>query len=175
MTDPNEPDLKISKDDELWAALARVADQAAAKTAMPLVVPVREIMAAVHAVYDDVPRVPAVNPELLKGRMAWSAPQEYVPHKVPDGLPDYIALFVADRLVHIDACPNGDHSQAVCVALPPAMARDFFLNGLAACLLAEQQERARLAEMAKQPLDLSAIPEEVFKQGELAAEKIKED
>lgn len=53
------------------------------------------------------------------------------------------------------------------VELPPGAARDFFLNGLAACLLAERHERVRLAEMAKQPLDLEAIPAEVLRQGKI--------
>lgn len=165
-----DPATMLSLDDQLWTALTGVADRVAARNAIPLVVPVKEIMAAVHAVYADVPRIPAPDPKLSTPfeTLRWDEPQKYSPHTVLEDLPSYAALSVTEGSVLIEACPNEDHSRAVVVTLPPDTARDFFLNGLAACLVAERHEHERLRKMAMQPLDLSAIPAEVFKQGRLA-------
>lgn len=168
-----DPDVTLSLDDQLWTALAAVADQVAARNAIPLVVPVKEIMAAVHVVYADVPRIPAPDPKLADPHktLRWDEPQKYSPHMALENPSNYVALMVAEGSVLIEACPNEDHSRAVVVTLPPDTARDFFLNGLAACLVAERQERERLAKMAQQPLDLSVIPAEVFKQGRLTGQQ----
>lgn len=49
----------MSTEDRLRQALSRVADEVAEKnTTMPIVIPVRQIMGAVFAVFSDVPRVP---------------------------------------------------------------------------------------------------------------------
>jgi hypothetical protein len=133
MTTDNLP--AIGTDARMRAELAVMIDELAAKhTRTAIVVPVKEVLACVHRVYANMPRVPDYDPELARLQV-WASMIRYVPDEVPED--PYEVRVVATELtadkdpaVRIDVTLPGNVTADIELEL--AQAEGFFLAGLAA-------------------------------------------
>ena len=115
-----------SVDDHLRAALAVVADDASRKTSTPIVIPVRQILDAVHAALPDLPRIPRYDSQAHE--RVWS---DEAPHSVTELHPDppRISAYRDGARVSITV-EDPDH--ALTMTLDPVDAESFALHLLAA-------------------------------------------
>jgi hypothetical protein len=149
MTDSTRADLDERKyffgdgvDSTLRELLGRVADEAASRTSIAIVMPTKEILGVFHRVFHTVPRIPDYEPEGAADRR-WSTPAVYSSDEIPEGAPE-LGVHVAETYggdvvvrVLFETGETCDESN-----LDPRHAEEFFLAGLAAV----REARRRRAE-----------------------------
>lgn len=130
-------------DSRLRAAFEKAVDEVAERTSMPVVAPVKELLAATMRIISDMPRVPDYD-HVSACATSWSETSEYNRYEVPETDPDSLGVFVRDQ---------GPQFGMVCVELTrpgadvtttldfdPEYAESFFLAGLAACAYAKSKK-----------------------------------
>lgn len=154
MTDSTGPDIPSDLgerkhytgdgvDSILRELLGRVADEAASRTRIAIVMPTKEILAVFHRVFDMVPHIPDYDPEGAETRR-WSTPTVYASDEIPDMAPE-LGVHVADTYggdvvvrVLFETGETCDESN-----LDPRHAEEFFLAGLAAVREARRRRAGR--------------------------------
>lgn len=119
----------------------RVGIDAATKTTMPVVIPTKQLVSGLLAMFADVPRVPDY--DAVAAHAARWMELEYNPLEVPDAEPDSLGVFVrssgpdAGKVCIEFTEPAADHTTAL--DFEPDAIESFFLAGLAACAYARKQ------------------------------------
>jgi hypothetical protein len=132
-------------DSILRELLGRVADEAASRTPIAIVMPTKEILAVFHRVFDMVPHVPDYDPEGAEDRR-WSTPVVYASDEIPDTVPELgvyardPAEYNGDAMVRVIA--DGGALRMV-ADMDPRDAEQFFLAGLAAVREVQRQRAGR--------------------------------
>lgn len=125
----------VGVDSKLKQRLSDMADEVGAKnTRIAIAVPVREIIAIFHDVFDSVPHVPDYDPE--RDGLRWGGLAAYSPGEVPEPTPE-VGVKLTDDGVSV-VFETGETSDDAELTL--AQAEAFFLVGLAA--VAEGKRRA---------------------------------
>lgn len=123
-------------DDRLRAELEAEINQLAAKhTRTAIVVPVKQVLAAVYRVLPDVPRIPNYDPEVAAAQ-TWSSVMEFSLTELHDD-PTEVRARYNEKTGNIRMVVNGEHDQEF--ELNPDVAEGFFLAGLAAVAYARRQ------------------------------------
>lgn len=125
------------------AALKEVADQAAEKTSMAIVIPGAQIAEAMLKVFAGTPKVPDYDAESAI-ETSFGSVVKYEPDEIPtDPIP--VQVFVDDTGENVDdpqvMLTFGIGERVFLVPFDPETAEALFLAGLAACAFAKPRSR----------------------------------
>jgi hypothetical protein len=125
------------------AALKEVADQAAEKTSMAIVIPGAEIAEAMFKVFAGTPKIPYYDPEQA-AETAFSSVVKYEPDEIP-AEPTPVQVFIDESGDNADdpqvLLVIGKGDGVMTVPFDPETAEALFLAGLAACAFAKPRSR----------------------------------
>ena len=128
-------------DSKLKQRLSDMADEVGARnTRVAIAVPVREIIAIFHDVFQDVPHTPDY--DHTQGGLRWGGISAYSPSEVPEALPETGVSLSGDNSIHVHYEPNIASEGPPPVELTLAQAKEFFLAGLAAVAEGERRVAA---------------------------------
>lgn len=124
----------------LRAALKAVADELAVKhTSIAIVLPVKEVLATVFRVIEDVPRIPDYDPELAK-EQAWRTATGFSHIELFDD-PEELKVMADQAEDRVTMTVQSSADSAHVLNLDVAEAEGFFLAGLAAVAHLKRQRQ----------------------------------
>lgn len=134
---------RTGTDSRLRAAFEKAVDEVAERTSMPVVAPVKELLAATMRIVSDMPRVPDYD-HTSASLARWTETSEYNRYEVPDADPDSLGVFVRDQgpqlgMVCVELTRPADDVTTT-LDFDPDYAESFFLAGLAACAYAKSKK-----------------------------------
>ncbi len=133
---------KVGLASRIREVVERVGTISAARTSLPVLIPTRELVSGLLAMFTDVPRIPDY--DAVAAHSARWTELEFTPLEVPDAEPDSLGVFVRDSgenegKVCIEFARPGD-DRTTTLDFEPDAIESFFLAGLAACAAARKQQ-----------------------------------
>jgi hypothetical protein len=128
----------VGVDSKLKQRLSDMADEVGARnTRVAIAVPVREIIAIFHDVFDNMPHVPDYSPE--REGLRWGGLAAYSPTEVPEAQAEVGVKLTEEGVSVIFGTVETEDA----APLTLAQAKEFFLAGLAAVAEGERQAAER--------------------------------